>query len=104
MNDSELDQLLRSSSPDIRPPNGFQQEVWLRVAVADAAAWQPSMSRLLQRFLDMVAMPPVAVATCVALVLAGVWFGLRTESPNSGASGEMAYVESISPFFHKHRK
>jgi len=102
MTDSELDQLLRAGDASIRPPKGFQQDVWLRVAAADAAAWQPSMSRFLQRFLDMVAMPPVAVTTCAALVLAGVWFGLRTETPGSG--GEMAYVESISPFFHKHHK
>lgn len=101
MNDSELDQLLQATSANVPLPTGFQREVWSRIETADADALKPRISRFIERFLGYFALPPVAVATCTAMVLAGAWFGLQ--SKDAAPVDKLAYIESISPFAHTHR-
>jgi hypothetical protein len=101
MNDSELDQMLKASRAPVRPPASFQRDVWLRVETAEFAGWNAGASRLLERVLGFFALPPVAVATSVATVVAGAWFGLKSAPANP--PNEVAYMQSISPFAHTHR-
>lgn len=101
MNDIELDQLLRAVGAPTMPPASFQRDVWLRIEAGESIGWKPHLNRIASRFFDFFALPPVAVASCAAMVLVGVWFG--TESARTNQSDEVAYVQSISPFAHTHR-
>ena len=101
MNDSELDQLLKDCRPPVQAPAGFKRDVWLRIETAESTAWKPRAARLLERLLGVFAVPPVAVATCAAMVVAGVWCGLQPQK--SEPASEMAYIQSVSPFAHAHR-
>lgn len=101
MNDSELDRLLESAQTTVTPHDGFQREVWLRIEATETNAWKPRLSVIAERFFNWLALPPVALATCSVMLAAGVWAGL--ESGNPGPQGEMAYIQSISPFAQTHR-
>ena len=101
MNDSDLDQLLKDCAAPVHAPPGFTRDVWLRVETAETASRKPRAARLLERLFAVIALPPVAVATCTAMVVAGAWFGLTPEKSNP--STEVAYIQSVSPFAHTHR-
>ena len=101
MNDSELDQLLKGCGSPLPVPAGFVRDVWLRVEAAESAAWEPRAFHLLERWLGVFGLPPVAVATCTAMVVAGAWFGLNPAASNPPT--EVAYIQSVSPFAHTHR-
>ena len=60
----------------------------------------PQANRLLARLLDWFALPPVAVATCTAMVALGAWFGLQPARSNP--STELSYIQSVSPFAGSH--
>ena len=101
MNDSELDQLLRAVEIPTPPPASFQRDVWLRIEAEEAIGWRPHLKRIVARFFAYFALPPVAVASCAAMVLVGVLLG--TQSAPTSQSDEVAYVQSISPFANTHR-
>jgi hypothetical protein len=101
MNDAELDRLLDSTRINVTPHAGFQREVWLRIEAVEAASWKPHIKRMAERFFNWLALPPVAVATCSVMLATGIWTGL--ESGNPAPQGEMAYIQSISPFSQTHR-
>lgn len=99
MKDSELDQLLRTQNVSAPLPAGFERDVWSRIESleSDRGVFRTS----LERFLGFFALPPVAAATCAAMVMAGVWLGLNSQV--SSPTGNVAYLQSISPFAHNHR-
>ena len=101
MNDSELDQLLKDTHATVPLPADFQRDVWFRIEAAEANGWKPRASRALERLLGFFALPPVAVATCTAMVAVGAWFGLQPQG--SSQPSEIAYAQSVSPFAHNHR-
>lgn len=101
MNDSELHQLLKAAGSPVQPAAGFKRDVWSRIEAADETARNRGFSRTLERFFGIFALPPVAVATCTVMVLAGAWFGL--ESASQHPASEIGYVQSISPFAQTHR-
>ena len=101
MNDSRLDQLLRSAGTPIQTAEGFQRDVWFRIEAAETQGFKPRIDEILERFLGFFALPPVAITTCAAMVIVGAWFGL--EAGKSNPAGEVSYVQSISPFFKPHR-
>lgn len=101
MNDSELDQLLQQCDPAVPSPAGFTRDVWLRIEAAEPSGWQARVDFLLERLLGFFALPPVAVATCTAMVVAGAWLGMQSATPVP--SGELSYIQSVSPFAHSHR-
>lgn len=101
MNDLELDQLLKETDSFGIPPASFQRDVWIRIKATESSGWKPRAIRHLERFFGVFALPPVAVATCTAMIALGVWIGI--ESADSKADGKVAYVESISPFAQTHR-
>lgn len=99
MKDSELDQLLRASIVPAPLPPSFQHDVWSRIQSHAAA---PGLFRItMERFLGFFAVPSVAAATCAAMVVTGVWLGLNSQV--STPTGDVAYLQSISPFAHNHR-
>ncbi len=100
MNDSEFDQRLRDSSLPVAVPATFTRDVWRRVATTDASGWWPRAARLIEPWLGILALPPVAVTTCAATVILGAWFG-RTPTPTNPTL-EVAYIQSVSPFSHLH--
>ena len=102
MNDSELDQLLEDCDPGLKMHPGFQREVWLRIETAESIGWKPAIRRLYGRIAEGLALPPVAVATCAAAVLAGIFLGVMPG--RSGVSDEKAYLRSISPFVQTTRR
>ncbi len=101
MNDFELDRLLESARTTVTPHDGFQRDVWMRIEAAETQSWKPRVRILAERFLSWLALPPVALATCSVMLAGGVWMGL--ESGNPAPQGEMAYIQSISPFAQTHR-
>ena len=101
MNDSDLDQLLTSSRSPVRLPANFQRDVWLRVEAAEFAGWNAGLRRTLERLFGFFALPPVAVATALVMVAAGTGLGLQARTADP--PGEIAYLQSISPFAHTHR-
>lgn len=101
MNDSQLDQLLRDSSPAIETPADFRRDVWHRIEASEVSGWKPAFAAWLGSFLSRLALPRVALATCTAAILAGAWIGMTTGNPQS--DGKVAYVRSISPFAHASR-
>ena len=102
MNDQELDQLLRSAAVPAPQAPDFQHRVWSRIEMAELAGWRARLGRTMDRVLGFLALPRVAVATCLAMVAAGAWLG--TESETTDHRGEVAYVQSISPFAQSHRR
>jgi len=101
MNDSELDQLLKNCDTPVTTPAGFSRDVWLRIEATELSpAWKPRADRLLERVLGWFALPPVAVATCTAMVALGTWFGLQPARSNP--STELSYIQSVSPFAGNH--
>ena len=101
MKDSELDQLLKDCGTCVRPPAGFQRNVWLRIETSEATGRLARMYRVLDRGLAFFTLPPVAVATCTAMVAVGAWFGLQQNG--TPPSAEIAYIQSVSPFSETHR-
>lgn len=100
MNDSELDQLLKSCDTPAPVPAGFARDVWSRIEAAELTGWKPRADRLLGRFLGWFALPPVAVATCTAMVVLGAWLG--QQPARSNPSTEISYIQSVSPFAGNH--
>jgi hypothetical protein len=96
MKDSDLDQLLKDCVTPVTPSASFTRDVWLRVEATELDTWQVRADRVMERFLGLFALPPVAVATCAAMVVVGAWFGLNPAQ--SARSAELAYIQSVSPF------
>jgi hypothetical protein len=101
MNDSQLDQLLKSCDPPAHAPAGFTRDVWSRIEAAELAGPIPRPAGLLERLLGWFTLPPVAVATCLATITLGAWFGMQP--PGSNPSTERSYIQSVSPFAHNPR-
>ncbi|MEI6177332.1 MAG: hypothetical protein WCS43_10600 [Verrucomicrobiota bacterium] len=99
MKDSELDQLLRASNVSVPLPSGFESDVWSRIESLESNRGLFRTS--LEHFLGFFALPPVAAATCAVMVVTGAWLGLHSQV--SSPTGDVAYLQSISPFAHNHR-
>lgn len=99
MKDSELDQLLRAANATAPVPAGFERDVWSRIEALESDRGWFCVS--LERFLGFFALPSVAAVTCAVTVMCGVWLGLNSQVSNQ--SGDVAYLQSISPFAHNRR-
>ena len=62
MNDTELNQLLKSCDAPMATPPGFTRDVWSRIEAAELGGPAPRVIRLLDRLLGWFALPPVALA------------------------------------------
>ena len=100
MNDSELDDLLRTTrEPTLLSPS-FRQDVWNRIE--NMASDSPPEIVKFQPVVVAFARPWGAVAGIAAMVTLGLWLG-ATRVPDVG-DAKLAYAESISPFAQAHRK
>lgn len=96
MNDLELDQLIRQSTPKPEFESSFQREIWARIAIAGQArksgpvAWLESAFALLSR-------PAPALATAVVMLLLGAGLGRGVPDPGSRAASRDAYLVTINP-------
>ena len=100
MNDSELDDLLRSAVTDGSVPRSFRQGVWTRIECAalrrsQRFGWFETFAVALNR-------PSGAALAVASMVALGLWLG-NGGFPNEN-DAKMDYVQSISPFAAAHAK
>lgn len=96
MNDSQLDQLLKSCGSSTTPPR-FSSEVWKRIAVdPDSAGALSTWKRFLSQTFTGLSQPIGAFATCAAFVIAGTLIGIGARPETLPA--EVQYIQSVSPF------
>jgi hypothetical protein len=99
MNDSQLDQLLKSCGKSQAPP-GFSSDVWNRIAAEpDSTGWLPAWKQLLAATFARLSQPLGALAACVAFVTAGTLIGL--DARPEAQLPELQYIQSVSPFIHQ---
>lgn len=96
MNDLELDQLIRESSPKPEFDSSFQREIWARIAFAERERKKGPMAWL-EEALARLSRPAPAFATAAVMLLIGAGLGRGVAGPeNSGASRD-AYLAAINP-------
>jgi hypothetical protein len=100
MNDSELDDLLRSARGHVPLPDSFRQRVWHRIETSSVKCWHP-FSRL-EGIFGFLLRPAGAVLAVASMITFGLWLGAAS-IPNPAAP-KITYVESISPFAGAHGK
>lgn len=100
MNDSELDDLLRSANRQIPLPSSFRQKVWYRIE--SAALNEPKHWKWLESLFSVLARPFGAVAAVSALGVLGLWLG--SAGMNDHGDSKLSYVESVSPFAAAHAR
>jgi hypothetical protein len=101
MNDSEFDDLLRTTRGPNLLPSSFRQDVWQRIdnsAAVDSSSGIIRMEPIAAR----IARPWAAVAGIAAMVSMGLWLGALTAPGSQDA--EIRYAASISPFAHAQNK
>jgi len=96
MNDLELDQLIRQSTPKPEFESAFQREVWARIAIAEQSrkrgpvAWVEAALAFLSR-------PAPAFATAAVMLLLGAGLGWNLPGSQDPAASRDAYLASINP-------
>jgi len=96
MNDLELDELIRESSPQPEFDSSFQREIWARIAIAERER-KKGLLTWLEEALAKLSKPAPAFATAAVMLLIGAGLGRGVAGPeNSGASRD-AYLASINP-------
>jgi hypothetical protein len=102
MNDSQLDQLLKTSG-SCQTPHGFSSDVWNRIAAEpDSAGLLPAWKWLIAEIFTKLSQPAGAFAACVVFVIAGSIAGL--EARQETQAPEVQYIQSVSPFIHQFGK
>jgi hypothetical protein len=99
MNDSELDELLRSADQQVPVPESFRHKVWYRIESASLNERKPLA--WLDTLFSTLARPVGAVAAVTTVGLLGLWMGAAGVS--GGGDSKLAYVESVSPFASAHK-
>jgi hypothetical protein len=104
LSDSELREKLAAWRIEAQLPPDFQQRVWKRIAVREAASVDPpSLTWLKNRLISAarVSVPRLALATVVVGLLIGTTTGVVEASRWNSATWnrlEAKYVQSIDPF------
>lgn len=94
MNDEKLHQMLHTWKVETDLPSSFQRDVWRKIETAQA---KPSaLAERLTSFLNWLAKPLPAVATCALTLGAGLVVGGLVGSAQS-VSKPAAYAYSIDP-------
>ncbi|WP_395737100.1 hypothetical protein [Prosthecobacter sp.] len=99
MNDEQLHQHLRENPASISLPETFSREVWTRIEAAEDASAHAGFSQLWKAWLGALARPVPALATVAACMLLGGGVGWVKQRGESRVRGEIAYAQSINPFF-----
>ena len=98
MNDSDFDDLLRSTRDRQPLPAAFRQGVWRRIENAQA----PVPSPWYEAVIGLITRPLGALTGLAATVALGLWLGAATV-PNK-QDDQTAYIESINPFSAAHHR
>jgi hypothetical protein len=94
MNDTDLDDILRTSRPSVPIPASFQREVWNRIE-HETPAGHPFGSTFSSALLAL-SKPWLATTGMAAALAMGAWIGsITAPTPNESRA---AYAQSISPF------
>jgi len=100
MNELELDQLIRQSTPKPDFESAFQREIWARIAVAEQAKKQGLMVWI-EAALGVLSRPAPAFATAAVMLLLGVGLGTSVPEAGSPTASRDAYLASINPLAHQ---
>lgn len=96
MNDSQLDQLLKSCGSCVTP-SGFRSDVWNRIAAEpESHGWVGAWKSFVTETFLRLSQPAAAFATCATFLIAGSLLGLGTR-PDAPAP-ELQYIRTVSPF------
>ena len=104
LSDSELREKLAAWRIEVQLPRDFQQRVWKRIAVREAANIDPAWVNWLKSlliFATRVSVPRLALAAVVAGLLVGTTTGVLESSRWNSATWnrlEAKYVQSIDPY------
>ena len=104
LSDSELREKLAAWRIEAQVPRDFQQRVWKRIAVREAANIDPAWLIWLKSLLisaTRVSVPRLALTAIVAALLIGTTTGLVAASRWNSLTWnrlEAKYVQSIDPF------
>jgi hypothetical protein len=104
LSDSELREKLAAWRIEAQLPSDFQQRVWKRIAVREAASVDPSWLTWLKGHVisaTRVSVPRLALAAVVAGLLVGTTTGVVESSRWNSATWnrlEAKYVQSIDPY------
>ena len=104
LSDSELREKLAAWQVEAQLPRDFQQQVWKRIAVREAANVDPPWLIWLKSLLisaTRVSVPRLALTAIVAALLIGTTTGLVEASRWNSLTWnrlETKYVQSIDPF------
>jgi hypothetical protein len=108
LSDSELREKLAAWRIEAQLPRDFQQHVWKRIAVREAANVDPPWSTWLKSHLisaTRVSVPRLALAAAVVGLLIGTTTGVVEASRWNSATWnrlEAKYVQSIDPYQRIH--
>lgn len=97
-NDPKLRALLREAHPSPDLPPRFQEGVWQRL---ERAGWrrQESVSNTwIAALVRMMFRPAYATIGLVAVMVAGVWLGVRDGETQLHRAEKARYVAAVSPF------
>jgi hypothetical protein len=100
MNDLELDQLIRGSSPNPEFDSSFQREIWARIAIAGRERKKGPLTWL-EEALARLSRPAPAFVTAAVMLLLGAGIGLGVASSESSGTSQDAYLASINPLAHQ---
>jgi hypothetical protein len=96
MNDLELDQLIRESSPKPEFDSSFQREIWARIAIAERER-KIGPLQWLEEALARLSRPAPALVTAAVMLLIGAGLGRGIAAPESTGASRDAYLASINP-------
>lgn len=96
MNDLELDQLIRESSPQPEFDSSFQREIWARIAIAERERKKGPMAWL-EEALARLSKPAPAFAIAAVMLLIGAGLGRGVAGPENAGASRDAYLASINP-------
>jgi len=98
MNDSEIDDLLRSANQQISLPSSFRRQVWNRIESSEMdslrAVW-------INKIFTMLTRPVGAAATITLAAMLGLWLG---STGLDTTDAELNYAKTVSPFVSPHTK
>jgi len=99
MDDSEIDDLLRSANQQVSIPRSFRRKVWSRIE--NSAMDSPRAVVWIHRILTTLTRPVGAAATITLVAVLGLWLGAA--GPD-GSDAKLDYVKTVSPFVAPHGK
>lgn len=100
MNDLELDQLIRLSTPKPDFESAFQREIWARIAIAEQAK-KKGLTAWIEAVLGALSRPAPAFATAAVMLLLGIGLGTSIPHLQNPSASRDAYLASINPLVHQ---